>query len=405
MNSPIASLVENQKDKSPKNVHVYADVHVNQPSNTSNSSSNSSVLPFSQRQQKLYTQKINGQPEAADIIDLSSNSLSSSIEIMTKGSKLSKTLPLACSKEVFVNNENATGKVSSVHSLVRPSTAGRYNPSDFVAETSSESNSLQDPINSPVFTKVSDLISMRQMSRSVSTTENKITPVNPVVRNTTDTVPKSMIENSTNDLPRKTACNSIVSPVKTREPSSSTQSPIKSTRTRLKSCLRSSTSLLEKTAPVGTLKSSKVNTPLKRITKKTTPTRKSVCSLNTKSSTNKFGSPTRLIRKEFVPLFTKPPTATKLSIEGQAIPRTQHNIWPVPVQSAATTSQPSSSSTTNSQKVKFYDHSNRFSKEYDQPENIVQKMVPNDEQPTAMTAAQEEIQLDAERARHLQELK
>lgn len=418
VSSPIAITIQNKKRQEP-NIHV----GVEELNESMSESTTSIIIPYSQRIHEQNNQNYNLNNKSYSNIDHSTESLSSSIEIITKGSSLSKTLPLAISKEIFVNPETAASSGNNINNILIQTQSARttaengYNPLDFIAETSSESNSIQDPVsNSPVFTKVSDLINKRRMSR----TENYARSIEPGTHPANDNIHKTLEENKKSS-PRKNSQQStqkytqqfIQKSVTSQPPATSPQKssgssfntvsiPSKSTtNVQLKSCLRSSSSLIAK-KPASA--KTKPKTPLKGITKITTPKRKLIRSLKTKSPAKMsvVNSPS-LSKKQFVPIFVKPTSSTKLFVEGQSIQNKMHSVWPIPKESAASSQHASTS--LNDQRVQFYDHTNRFSKEYIQPENIVQRISSTDDQPTAMTAAREEIQLDAERAKQLEELK
>lgn len=270
----------------------------------------------------------------------------SSVVNISSEDSLSSGLEEAIKSSKYTTN---IGNVLFDKSSKMPSFSGAYNPDDFTADTSSKSYSI---VNSVPFTTASDFINKY---RNVSNERTVVTSHRPTVELTTT---KPVIE--------------TVPPI----PKPST-APIKS-------CLRQSSSanVLPKSSKVST--TTVAPKPKPKIIKKNLP-----------SSSTKTSNPLVLPKSQYVPMFNKP-SSTKLSIEGQSIGQS--------VPSSATTN-PIIPVSQKSSKVQFYDHINRFSKEYEAPSDIVQRIESSHDQPTAMEAAKLEEQFEAAEADKLLHLK
>lgn len=351
----------------PSNRHVNANVLVGENIESLSSSSDTLFLLEPQEKQHASVPYIDLAKSENEIVNISSESLSSSLEIITKGSRLSKTLPLACSKTL-----RPTGNVVN---------SAQYSPSDYVAadisHASNDPTATQTEPNTGPFTQISDLVNKRKLSK-----------VTLQVDNDSGNEPTAILIDDVTPPP-------IIVETDTERPS--------------KSCLRhSSSNILHK--PPTVLAKPKVTSP-KNI-KHTTVTRNFLKKTNSPAP-RKHSQPLKPhlksnaktvkpipTNKEYIPLFVKPTTSSRLYVEGHAIapPQTQSKVWPKPTSSATVPDPPE-------QKVTFYDHANRFAKEYDRPENVIHKEQKDDAQPNAMTAALEEIQLDAERNERNEQLK
>lgn len=353
----------------PPNRHVYATAL--EADNIENLSCSSDSLFLLEPQEKHHASVpfIDLAKSETEIVNISSESLTSSLEIITKGSRLSKTLPLACSKTSRPSGNGENSNKNSAH----------YSPSDYVAaDTSSETtltsnNPTQTEPNTLPFTQVSDLINKRKMSKVTLEVDNEPTaividdtpPPPIIVATNTERPSKSCLRPSSSNIlhtPHTVLAKPKVIPIADTKHSTVTRNFLRKTN-----------------SPAPRKHSQPLKTPLKSKTKSVTPI------------------PTN---KEYIPLFVKPTTSSRLFVEGHAIapPQTQSQVWPRPTSSVTIPDQ-------TEQKVKFYDHANRFAKEYDPPENVIHKEQKDDAQPNAMTAALEEIQLDAERNERNEQLK
>lgn len=358
------------------NRHVYANVL--EEDNIVDLSSSSDTQFFLEPQEKPHASDpyVDLAKSETEIVNISSESLSSSLEIIAKGSRLSKTLPLACSKTSRPTGNAVNSKKNSAH----------YSPSKYVAADTSSETAL--PSNGPTvtqtepntlpLTQVSDLINRRKIS--------KVT---------------LQVDNDFNNKPTGILPENITPP------------PIivQGAERPSRSCLRPSSSNIlhkplallakPKVAPSTNAKHSTVTRNFLKKTNSPAP-RKHTQPIKTHLKTKTKSVNPIPTNKEYIPLFVKPTTSSRLFVEGHAInpPQIQSNVWPKPT-SSATITEPEPSE----EKVTFYDHANRFAKEYDPPENVMHKELKDDAQPNAMTAALEEMQLDAERNERNEQLK
>lgn len=353
----------------PSNQHVYANVLLEDNIEDLSSSSDSLCLLEPQEKQHSCVPYMDLAKSQTEILNISSDTLSSSLEIITKGSRLSKTLPLTCSKTSKPPTGTANLNKNSAH----------YSPSNYAtADTSSETTLRDDPSeritepNTMPFTQISDLINKRKTTGIAIDNE----PTAPIV--VEKTPPPLIIVEKDTDRPSKSCLRPSSSNVAHKPQAKPKEPPAKSPK--LSTVTRN---FLKKT-----------NSPAPR--KHTQPLK---THLKTKT---KSVNPTTPTNKEYVPLFVKPTTSSRLFVEGHAIarPQTESKVWPKPTSSAHIPAPEPSEP-----KVTFYDHANRFSKEYDPPENVIHKEQKDGTQPNAMTAALEEVQLEAVRQERNEQLK
>ena len=268
------------------------------------------------------------------ILNISSDShSSSSIEVPKTNRNVTKSLPLAYSREVISMDDDIISISSSLLSLTPDDEQPpQYNAMNYEAETSVESNAP--------FTQVSDLL--KQLKRNEYSQGKNIRQAD-TPREDKDVRNETIAKNNTEIIDKVAASSrhSTTIPTSPPKPSTTTKPPQK------------------------------------------TPTKPKVVRHKSKSTTHLKPIPKK---HNFIPQFSK--------VSSSKLP------------SVATTDPTSLAKPVETQsKVQFYDHSNRFSKEYEACDNIVQKEVPDPHQPNAMEAAIEESHKEAEHVAYQEELK
>lgn len=254
-----------------------------------------------------------------EYVNISSESLSSSLELIATDSKLSKVLPLAYEKTS--SSENSNPKTTMKEDKNQQKVGTVYNPDNFKANDTSE-NSLSNEGELP-FTQVSDFLNKRRLAQN-----NAIISREPEVTKTLNREPSIELISKSEEIKEDNKTAKSVSPAKKISSQNQSRSPIKKNRPQ------------------------------------------------------SLGAKKKLTKPTYVPMFYRPST------------------------SAISSSKPTKSSIKDDeQKVQFYDHANRYSKEYEPSADLIKKISPKSNERNATEAAREEIkfeELRLERAKELQ---